>query len=124
MSLEIAPGTTNAIVGPSGFGKTTLLHLIFRMYDPERGRVLIDGQDLSKVKMDSVRRKISVIPQNGVLFNDTVGFNLKYGNPDASLEEIEEVAKRCLLHDKIMSMPDGYDSQVGDLGAKLSGGER
>lgn len=124
LSLTIEGGTTNAIVGPSGFGKTTILHLLFRMYDPEQGRVMIDGQDLKDCKLETFRKLISVIPQNGVLFNDTVGFNLKYGNPDATQQEIEEIAKRCHLHDKIMSMPDGYDSQVGDLGAKLSGGER
>lgn len=101
-----------------------MLHLIFRMYDPDQGRVLIDGQDLKTCKLDSFRQKISVIPQNGVLFNDTINFNLRYGNPDATQEEIERIAKQCRLHDKIMSMPDGYESQVGDLGAKLSGGER
>ena len=124
LTLSMQPGTTNAIVGPSGFGKTTLLQLLFRMYDPEQGRVTIDGQDLKECKMDSFRRLITVIPQNGVLFNDTVRFNLQYGNPDATQEEIEAIAKKCHLHEKIMSMPDGYDSQVGDLGAKLSGGER
>jgi ABC-type multidrug transport system fused ATPase/permease subunit len=97
-------------VGPSGFGKTTLLQLLFRMYDPEQGRVTIDGQDLKECKMDSFRRLITVIPQNGVLFNDTVRFNLQYGNPDATQEEIEAIAKKCHLHEKIMSMPDGYDS--------------
>lgn len=124
LTLTMEPGTTNAIVGPSGFGKTTILHLLFRMYDPEHGRVMIDGQDLKNLKLDSFRKMISVIPQNGVLFNDSVKFNLQYGNPEASEAEIEAVAKKCHLHDKIMSMPDGYDSQVGDLGAKLSGGER
>jgi len=110
LSIEIDAGTTNAIVGPSGFGKTTILHLLFRMYDPEQGRVLIDGQDVKECKLESFRKYISVIPQNGVLFNDTVGFNLKYGNLDATQEEIEEIARKCHLHDKIMSMPNGYDS--------------
>lgn len=86
--------------------------------------MLIDGQDIKDCKLESFRKYISVIPQNGVLFNDTVGFNLKYGNLNATQQEIEDIAKKCHLHDKIMSMPNGYDSQVGDLGAKLSGGER
>lgn len=80
------------------------------MYDPEQGDVLIDGQNLKDCKMESFRKLISVIPQNGVLFNDTVRFNLKYGNLDATQEEIEAIAKKCHLHDKIMSMPKGYDS--------------
>jgi ABC-type multidrug transport system fused ATPase/permease subunit len=84
LTLSMQPGTTNAIVGPSGFGKTTLLQLLFRMYDPEQGRVTIDGQDLRECKMESFRKLITVIPQNGVLFNDTVRFNLQYGNPDAT----------------------------------------
>lgn len=94
------------------------------MYDPEEGRILIDGQDLKDLKFDSFRKYISIIPQNGILFNDTILFNLQYGNTEASLEEIQEVCKKCEIHDKIMSMQDGYETQVGDLGGKLSGGER
>jgi ABC-type multidrug transport system fused ATPase/permease subunit len=123
-SLKIEPGTTNAIVGRSGFGKTTLLHLLFRIYDPETGSVMIDGQDIKSLKLDSFRKYISIIPQNGILFNDTLEFNLRYGNPNATMDEIIEVAKKCQIHDKIMEMPDGYLHQVGDLGSKLSGGER
>ena len=122
--MRIEPGTTNAIVGQSGFGKTTLLHLLFRIYDPSQGRILIDGQDISDLKFDSFREYISVIPQNGILFNDTVLFNLQYGNPDATMDEIIEIAKKCEIHDTIMRMPEGYDTLVGDLGGKLSGGER
>jgi ABC-type multidrug transport system fused ATPase/permease subunit len=107
-SLKIEPGTTNAIVGRSGFGKTTLLHLLFRIYDPETGSVMIDGQDIKSLKLDSFRKYISIIPQNGILFNDTLEFNLRYGNPNATMDEIIEVAKKCQIHDKIMEMPDGY----------------
>lgn len=84
LSLTFKAGSTNAIVGPSGFGKTTILHLIFRMYDSDQGQVLIDGQDVSDTKLDSFRKYISVVPQNGILFNESIGFNLRYGNPEAS----------------------------------------
>mmetsp|Transcript_6179 Transcript_6179/g.10489 ORF Transcript_6179/g.10489 Transcript_6179/m.10489 type:complete len:358 (-) Transcript_6179:217-1290(-) len=123
-SLDIKPGTTNAIVGSSGFGKTTLFNLLFRIYAPESGRILIDGQDIADLKFDSFRKYISIIPQNGILFNDTILFNLQYSNPDATLEEIIEVCKKCEIHGKIMKMKDGYQTNVGDLGGKISGGER
>ena len=80
MSIKIEPGTTNAIVGPSGFGKTTMLHLLYRIFDPQNGSILIDGQDVKDLKFESFRKYISVVPQNGILFNDTIEFNLKYGN--------------------------------------------
>lgn len=108
--IEIKPGTTNAIVGPSGFGKTTLLHLMFRMYDPKSGKVIIDGQDVKDLTLDSFRKHICVIPQNGILFNDTLIFNLKYGNPDATIEEIKEVCRKCSIHNRIMTMEHGYDT--------------
>lgn len=123
-SLNIEPGTTNAIVGQSGFGKTTLLNLLYRIYDPTEGQILIDGQNIKDLHFDSFRKYISIIPQNGILFNDSILFNLQYGNPDASREEIEDIAKRCEIHDSIMQMRDGYNTHVGDLGGKLSGGER
>ena len=85
---------------------------------------MIDGQDISDLKFDSFRKYISIIPQNGILFNDTVLFNLQYGNPEATMDEIIEIAKKCEIHDTIMRMPEGYDTLVGDLGGKLSGGER
>lgn len=88
LSLTIKPGTSNAIVGHSGFGKTTMINMITRLYDPSEGQVLIDGQDLKDLSFDSFRKYISVVPQNGILFNDTVLFNLSYGNPDATFEEI------------------------------------
>ena len=111
-------------MGPSGFGKTTMLHLIMRIFDPNNGSVLIDGQDIKDLKFESFRKYIAVVPQNGILFNDTVEFNLKYGNQDATQEDLERVAKQCCIHDRIVSMTDGYKTQVGDLGSKLSGGER
>ena len=123
-SLEIEPGTTNAIVGSSGFGKTTLFNLLFRIYAPESGRILIDDQDLSDLKFDSFRKYMSMVPQNGILFNDTIMFNLQYSNPEATDEEIMEVCKQCEIHEKIMKFKDGYQTKVGDLGSKLSGGER
>ena len=124
LDLCIEAGTTNAIVGPSGFGKTSMLHLLFRIYDPIQGKVLIDGQDVKGLTFESFRKHIVVVPQNGILFNDTIENNLRYGNADATQEDLERVAKQCSLHDSIMSMPDGYQTQVGDLGSKLSGGER
>lgn len=123
-NLTIEPGTTNAIVGASGFGKTTLMNLLFRLYDPQEGRIIIDGQDVRDCTFESFRKHISIIPQNGILFNDTILYNLQYGNPEATFDEIVDIAKKCNIHDAIMEMSDGYDTQVGDLGSKLSGGER
>ena len=123
-SLDIEPGTTNAIVGPSGFGKTTFFNLLFRIYEPEAGKIMFDGQDLSDLKFDSFRKYISIIPQNGVLFNETILFNLKYSNPEATMDEIVDMCKKCQIHEKIMKMKNGYQTQVGDLGGKISGGER
>ena len=100
------------------------MSLILRLFDPVEGKVTIDGQDLKNLTFDSFRKHISVVQQNGILFNDTVLYNLQYGNPDATMEEIERVAKICCIHDTIMRMPDGYQTMVGDLGSKLSGGER
>ncbi|CDW83458.1 metal abc transporter permease [Stylonychia lemnae] len=124
LTLDIQPGTTNAIVGQSGFGKTTMLNLINRIYDPHEGSIILDGQDLKDLKFKSYRKYISVIPQNGILFNDTILHNLQYGNEDATFEEVVEIAKKCQIHEKILSMEKGYETQVGDLGSKLSGGER
>lgn len=93
LNLSIEAGTTNAIVGPSGFGKTSMLHLLFRIYDPLQGQVLIDGQDIKDLTFESFRKHIVVVPQNGILFNDTIENNLRYGNPDASQEDLERVAR-------------------------------
>lgn len=86
-------------MGASGFGKTTLLNLLFRIYDPSRGAIEIDGQDIKDMTFDSFRKHISIIPQNGILFNDTILFNLQYGNPEASFEEIQEIARKCQIHE-------------------------
>ena len=123
-TLSIKPGTTNAIVGPSGFGKTTLFNLLYRIYDPEDGAISIDDQNLKDLNFESFRKYISIVPQNGILFNETILFNLKYSNPEATQEEIEDICKKCLIHEKIISMKHGYQTKVGDLGGKLSGGEK
>ena len=94
-NLEIEPGTTNAIVGPSGFGKTTLFNLLFRIYDPEQGKILIDGQEVGGLQLKSFRKYISIVPQSGNLFNDTILYNLQYSNPEASMDEIIQVSKQC-----------------------------
>ncbi len=108
LNLKIEAGTTNAIVGPSGFGKTSMLHLLFRIYDPVNGQVLIDGQDLKDLTFESFRKHIVVIPQNGILFNDTIEANLRYGNSQATQEDLERVARQCSIHEVITSMQDGY----------------
>ena len=102
LNLTIEAGTTNAIVGPSGFGKTSMLHLLFRIYDPNSGEVVIDGQNIKNLTFESFRKHIVVVPQNGILFNDTIEQNLKYGNPNATQEELEVVARQCSIHDGIM----------------------
>lgn len=124
ISFKLYGGKSNAIVGPSGFGKTTIFNLIYRLMDADEGEVTFDGQNVKDLKCDSFRDRISIVPQNGILFNDTIKFNLQYGNLAATQEEIEEMCKQCNIHDRIMEMPDGYDTHVGDLGGKLSGGER
>ena len=82
-------------MGPSGFGKTTMFNLIYRLFDPGTGKVLLDGQDVSTLQMESFRQRMTIVPQNGILFNDTILFNLRYGNPDASIEEVQDVCRRC-----------------------------
>ena len=98
--------------------------MILRNYDATEGKVTIDNQELLELKLDSFRKFITVIPQNGALFDDSIMFNLKYGNPDATMDEIMEVAKKCKIHDKIVDMEEGYQTRVGELGNKLSGGEK
>lgn len=95
-----------------------------RLFDPDEGRILIDDQDIKTVSLESLRRSISVVPQNNLLFNDTIYYNLSYGNPTATRQQIEEVCRLVNLHERIMSQPNGYETQVGELGNKLSGGER
>ena len=124
VSFVIEPGETVAVVGPSGSGKSTLGRLLFRFYDPTGGAVLIDGQDLRDVTQDSLRADIGMIPQDTVLFNDTICYNIAYGRPGASRAEVEAVSRAASIHDFIETLPRGYDTQVGERGLKLSGGEK
>ena len=124
IDFEVPPGATLAVVGPSGAGKSTLSRLLFRFYDPTGGRILIDGQDIKSVGQASLRRAIGIVPQDTVLFNDTIGYNIGYGREGASQDEIEEAARGAAIHDFVASLPDGYDSPVGERGLKLSGGEK
>ncbi len=124
VSFRVAPGKTLAIVGPTGAGKSTISRLLFRFYDTTGGRVLVDGQDVRDVTQQSLRAAIGVVPQDTVLFNDTIRYNIAYGRPGASQEEIEAAAKRAQVHDFVLRLPDGYDTRVGERGLKLSGGEK
>jgi ABC-type transport system involved in Fe-S cluster assembly fused permease/ATPase subunit len=129
MGLEevsfIAPaGKTTAIVGPSGAGKSTILKLLFRFYDPSSGNVLIDGQNLREVTQVSLRSALGLVPQDVVLFNDTIRYNITYGKPEATQRELEEAARRAQLLHFIESLPQGWDTRVGERGLKLSGGEK
>ncbi|MFS0738004.1 ABC transporter ATP-binding protein/permease [Sphingomonas sp. 1P06PA] len=124
IDLQIPAGHTLAVVGPSGAGKSTLARLLFRFYDATGGRVLIDGQDISTVSQASLRRQIGIVPQDTVLFNDTIGYNIGYGRDGAGQDEIEAAARGAAIHDFIMSLPQGYATRVGERGLKLSGGEK
>ncbi|WP_424940251.1 ABCB family ABC transporter ATP-binding protein/permease [Aliiroseovarius sp. S253] len=124
VSLDVGAGKTVAIVGPSGSGKSTIGRLLFRFYDVNDGSLSIDGQDVRDVTQDSLHAQIGVVPQDTVLFNDTVLYNIAYGRPEASRSEIEAAAKAAKIHDFIMELPDGYQTQVGERGLKLSGGEK
>ena len=124
LNLTVAPGETVAVVGPSGSGKSTIGRLLFRFYDVREGAVLIDGQDLRDVTQTSLRAEIGMVPQDTVLFNDTIRYNIAYGRPGASREQIEAAARAAQIHDFIRSLPEGYDTVVGERGLKLSGGEK
>jgi ATP-binding cassette, subfamily B, heavy metal transporter len=124
VDFRVMPGATLAVVGPSGAGKSTLARLLFRFYDVDQGAIEIDGQDIREVTQDSLRRAIGVVPQDTVLFNDTIYYNIAYGRPGAGRAEIEEAARRAHIHDFIAGLPDGYDTVVGERGLKLSGGEK
>jgi ABC-type transport system involved in Fe-S cluster assembly fused permease/ATPase subunit len=124
ISFRVPAGHTVAIVGPSGSGKSTIARLLFRFYDVDRGAIAIDGQDLRDVTQESLRRAIGVVPQDTVLFNDTVRYNIAYGRPGAPDAEIQEAARHARIHDFIAALPDGYRSMVGERGLKLSGGEK
>jgi len=124
LDLCVGPGQTIAVVGPSGSGKSTIGRLLFRFYDVSGGALEIDGQDVRDVAQSSLRALIGVVPQDTVLFNDTVGYNIAYGREGATRQDVESAAKAAQIHDFILSLPDGYDTQVGERGLKLSGGEK
>ncbi len=124
LDFEVPADGTLAIVGPSGAGKSTIARLLFRFYDPQDGRILIDGQDISEVTQHSLRGAIGIVPQDSVLFNDSIGYNIGYGREGASQAEIEEAARGAALDGFIAKLPDGYATQVGERGLKLSGGEK
>jgi ATP-binding cassette, subfamily B, heavy metal transporter len=124
VSITVPAGQTVAVVGPSGSGKSTLARLLFRFYDVQAGAITFDGQDIRHFSQSSVRRAIGIVPQDTVLFNDSIAYNIAYGQPGASQEEIERVARAAQIHDFIASTPKGYDTPVGERGLKLSGGEK
>ena len=124
ISFEIPGGKTVAVVGPSGSGKSTLARLLFRFYDVQQGRILLDAQDIKQVTQTSVRQAIGIVPQDTVLFNDTVEYNIAYGQPGASRAQVEEAARSAHIHDFISATPKGYEAMVGERGLKLSGGEK
>ena len=124
VDLAVPAGGTMAVVGHSGAGKSTLSRLLFRFYDVTGGRITLDGQDIRTVTQESLRRAIGIVPQDTVLFNDTIGYNIAYGRAGASQAEVEAAARGAAIHDFIRSLPDGYDTKVGERGLKLSGGEK
>src|SRR5204862_4863224 len=124
LDLDIPPGTSCAIVGASGAGKSTIARLLYRFYDPTAGRILIDGQNIADVTQTSLRAAIGIVPQDTVLFNDTIGYNIGYGRDGATQAEIEAAARGAAIDTFIAALPEGYDSMVGERGLKLSGGEK
>ena len=124
LSFEIPAGHTVAVVGASGSGKSTLARLLFRFYDVDAGRITIDGIDIRDFTQRSLRAAIGIVPQDTVLFNDTIAYNIAYGDPDAPLQAMVQAAQSAHIHDLIESLPDGYETAVGERGLKLSGGEK
>jgi ABC-type transport system involved in Fe-S cluster assembly fused permease/ATPase subunit len=124
LDIDIPAGTSCAIVGPSGAGKSTIARLLYRFYDPQGGRISIDGQDIAEVNQKSLRAAIGIVPQDTVLFNDTIGYNIGYGRGDASPQEIEAAARGAAIDQFIAALPEHYGSMVGERGLKLSGGEK
>jgi ABC-type transport system involved in Fe-S cluster assembly fused permease/ATPase subunit len=124
LDFEVPAGQTVAIVGPSGAGKSTISRLIYRFYDVTGGSITIDGQDVREVTQHSLRAAVGMVPQDTVLFNDTIRYNIRYGRPDATDEEVEDAARLAQIHNFIVDLPDGYDAMVGERGLKLSGGEK
>lgn len=124
VSFSVPHGKTVALVGPSGAGKSTVVRLLFRFYDVQGGSILIDGQNIKTVQQDSLRKAIGVVPQDTVLFNNTIKYNIKYGRLEAADVDIISAARAADIHDKIMNFPDKYETQVGERGLRLSGGEK
>ncbi len=124
LSFEVPAGSHVAIVGPSGAGKSTIARLLFRFYDPQSGRILIDGQDIARVTQASLRAAIGIVPQDSVLFNDTIGYNIAYGRDDATADDVEAAARAAALMPLIGRLPKRFDTEVGERGLKLSGGEK
>lgn len=124
LSFRCAPGTTTALVGESGGGKSTVFRLLYRFYNLDGGSIQVDGHDVKDITIDSLRRHIGVVPQDTVLFNESLMYNLKYANVNASDEEVFEACRAASIHEKILNFPDGYNSRVGERGLKLSGGEK
>lgn len=124
LSFELPPGTTTALVGESGGGKSTVFRLLFRFYNEQAGRILLDGHDVRNLTIKSLRSHIGVVPQDTVLFNETIMYNLRYANQDATDEDIYDACRAASIHDKIMSFPDAYETKVGERGLRLSGGEK
>lgn len=124
ISFKVPSGTKTAIVGESGSGKSTCLRLLFRFYDVTEGAISVDGHDLRDLTLDSLRRSIGVVPQDTVLFNASIMYNLLYANRDATEADVYEACRAANIHDRIMNFPDKYETKVGERGLKLSGGER
>jgi ATP-binding cassette subfamily B protein len=124
VSFDIPSGGTVAVVGHSGSGKSTLTRLLYRFYDIESGCIRIDGKDVRDYTQESLRAAIAIVPQDTVLFNDSIFYNIRYGRTDASRQEVEDAARAAHIHDFIVNLPDGYDAEVGERGLKLSGGEK
>ena len=124
ISFTVEPGQSVALVGPSGHGKSTIMKLLFRFYDIQSGLITVDNQDISEVTQSSLRREIGVVPQDTVLFNDTIQYNIRYGKQGSTDVEVAEAAKAADIHESILNFPDGYDTKVGERGLKLSGGEK
>jgi ATP-binding cassette, subfamily B, heavy metal transporter len=124
ISFEVPAGHTVAVVGPSGAGKSTISRLLYRFYDVQKGSITIDGQDVRDVTQKSLRAAIGMVPQDTVLFNDTIAYNIRYGRPGASDAEVEQAAEVAQIAKFITTLPEGYKSMVGERGLKLSGGEK